>query len=80
MEPIYTLAVTNTFPQPQIAVFVLTLWCILRDRRKQRDVKTCFNYQLDAQFLYSELSPLSTGAPHGRSHRVTIPNAVETQF
>jgi hypothetical protein len=26
------------------------------------------------------LSPLSTGALHGRSQRVTIPDAVEIQF
>ena len=37
IEPIRTFAVTNTFPQPQIAVFVLTLFRILRDKRQKRD-------------------------------------------
>ena len=35
-EPIHTFATSNTFPQPQIAVFVLTLLRILHDRRQQR--------------------------------------------
>jgi hypothetical protein len=37
VEPIHTLTVRNTFSQPQIAVFVLTLLRILHDRRQQRD-------------------------------------------
>jgi len=35
-EPIHTFAITNTFPQAQIAVFLLTLLRILHDRWQQR--------------------------------------------
>ena len=35
-EPIHTFAITNTFPQAQIAVFLLTLLRILHDRGQQR--------------------------------------------
>jgi hypothetical protein len=63
-----------------ISLYVNALLCTLQHivvHAMQLSGVNSENYSAPVE---SGLSPLSTGALHGRSQRVTIPDAVEIQF